>query len=102
MQFERKVLMSGRLNTVDLLVLTTLDQLLLELKILFTSFTKQAVLMRRSTVLTLPPQLVFHDCEIIVIGIIWIDDKGSTWPCESKPLANESHRCLRYLNKHFV
>ncbi len=37
-----------------LLVLTSLDQLLFKLKILLTSFTKQATLMRRSTVLSLP------------------------------------------------
>ncbi len=51
---------SGRLSTVDLLVLTSLDQLILLLKILFIFFfTKQATLMRRSTVLSLPFQLVF-------------------------------------------
>ncbi len=49
----------GRLSTVDLLVLTSLHQLLLMLKILFTFFTKQPTLIRRSTVLSLPPQLVF-------------------------------------------
>jgi len=43
----------GRLSTVDLLVLTSLDQLLFILKILLNSFTKQAILMRRSTVLSL-------------------------------------------------
>jgi hypothetical protein len=42
-----------KLSTVDLLVLTGLDELLLILKILFTSFTEQATLMRRSTVLSL-------------------------------------------------
>jgi hypothetical protein len=47
----------GRLNTVDLLVLTSLDQLGFILKILFSFFTKQATW--RSTVLSLPPQLVF-------------------------------------------
>jgi hypothetical protein len=46
---------------VDLLVLTSLEQLILILKILFMYFPKQATLMRRSTVLSLPPQLVFHD-----------------------------------------
>ncbi len=35
------------------------NQLLFILQILFTFFTKQATLMRRSTVLSLPPQLVF-------------------------------------------
>jgi hypothetical protein len=49
------------LSTVDLLTLTILDQLICVLKILFSFFTKQATLMRRSTVLGLPPHLVFHD-----------------------------------------
>jgi hypothetical protein len=44
---------------VDLLVLTSLDQLIFILKILFTFDTKQAILIRRSTVLSLPLQLVF-------------------------------------------
>ncbi len=47
------------LGTVDLLVLTSLVQLIFILKILFTYFTKQVTLMRRSTVLNLPLQLVF-------------------------------------------
>jgi hypothetical protein len=51
----------GRLSTVDLPVPTSLDQLLLILKILFTYFTKQATLMRRSIVLSFPPQLVFPE-----------------------------------------
>jgi hypothetical protein len=49
----------GKLNTVDLLVLTSLYQLLFILKILFSYVTKQAALMRRSTVLSLPFQLAF-------------------------------------------
>ncbi len=49
----------GRVSTVDLLVLTSLDQLVSELKILFTIFTKQPTLMRSSTVQSLPPQLAF-------------------------------------------
>jgi hypothetical protein len=48
-----------RLNTVDLLVLTSLDQVLLKLANIIFYFTKQATLMRRSTVLSLPLQLVF-------------------------------------------
>jgi hypothetical protein len=44
-----------RLNTVCLLVLTNLDQLLFIVK-LYLFVTKQAVLMRRSTVLSLPLQ----------------------------------------------
>jgi hypothetical protein len=49
----------GRLRTVDLLVLTSLDQLIFMLNILFTFITKLATLMKRSIVLSLPPQLVF-------------------------------------------
>jgi hypothetical protein len=49
----------GRLSTVDLLVLSSLDQLLLKLKLLYAYLTKQATLMRRLTVLSLLPQLVF-------------------------------------------
>ncbi len=48
-----------RFSTVDLLVLTSLDQLLLTLAKLFSFLTKQATLMRRSTVLSAPLQLVF-------------------------------------------
>ncbi len=44
------------LSTNDLFALTSLDQLLFVLKILFTYVTKQATLMRRSTVLSLPLQ----------------------------------------------
>ncbi len=51
----------GSLGTVDLLVLTSLDHLILILKILFSFFTKQATLIRRSTVLGLPLQLGFPD-----------------------------------------
>jgi hypothetical protein len=47
------------ISTVDLLALISLDQLLFILKILFTYVTQQATLMRRSTVLSLPLQLVF-------------------------------------------
>jgi hypothetical protein len=49
----------GRLPTVDLLVLTSLKHLLFMIKILFRCLTKQATLLRRSTVLSLSPQLVF-------------------------------------------
>jgi hypothetical protein len=49
----------GRLDTVDLLVLTSLDQVIFILKILFTCSTKQPTLIRRSTGLSFPLQLVF-------------------------------------------
>ncbi len=55
----REVLLKGRLSTVNLLVPTSLDRLLFILKILFTFFTKQPTSIRRSIVLSLPPQLVF-------------------------------------------
>ncbi len=53
----------GRLSTVDLLVLTSLNQLIFISKKLFSFITKQATLMRRSTALNLlPPQLVSIPC----------------------------------------
>jgi hypothetical protein len=55
----RETLMKGRLSTVGLLVPTNLYQMLFLLKILFAFGTKRATLMRRSTVLSLPIQLVF-------------------------------------------
>jgi hypothetical protein len=57
--FVRVVLLKVRLSAVDLLVLTSLDQLLFIMKILFKCFTKQATVLRRSTVLSLPLKLVF-------------------------------------------
>jgi hypothetical protein len=52
----------GRLCTVDLLVLTSLDQLVFLMSILVNFHTKQATLIRRSTVLSLPPPLVSIPC----------------------------------------
>ncbi len=48
-----------RISTVDLLILTSLDELIFILKMFVTFFTKQAALMRRSSVLNLPLQSVF-------------------------------------------
>jgi len=48
-----------RISTVDLLVLTSLDELFLVLQALFTFLTKQASLTRRSMVPSLPLLLVF-------------------------------------------
>ncbi len=45
--------------TIDILAQTSLDPLIFKLKKLFTLVTKQATLIRRSTVLSLPLQLVF-------------------------------------------
>jgi hypothetical protein len=63
----REVLLKGRLSTVDLLVLTSLDQLLFILKILFAFLETLATLMRRSTVLNHPLQLVFPDVTLTAI-----------------------------------
>jgi hypothetical protein len=49
------------MRTVDLLILTSLNQVIFRLKILFTIFTTLAILMRRSTVLSLPIQQGFSD-----------------------------------------
>jgi hypothetical protein len=54
-----KPYLRGRLSTLDLLVLTSSYQVNFMLRILFKFFIKQATLLRRSTVLSLPPQLVF-------------------------------------------
>ncbi len=50
----------GRVSTVDLLLLESLDQLLLTMQILSIFLTKQATVMRRSTVLSRPFQQVFR------------------------------------------
>jgi hypothetical protein len=48
-----------RLSTTDILVLTSLDQLIFKLKILFTIIAKQGTLMWRLIVLSLPRLAVF-------------------------------------------
>jgi len=50
-----------RLSTVDLLEITRVDKLIFIKKILFIYVTKQPTLIRRSTVLSLPLQLVFPE-----------------------------------------
>ncbi len=55
---SREPLLRGKLSTVDLLVPTTSDRLLLMIQNLLT-FYKTSYLLRRSTVLNLPLQLVF-------------------------------------------
>ncbi len=59
----------GRFSTTGLLVLTIIDLLLFLLNLLLSFCTKQATLMRRSTVLSLPLQLVFPVA--CTITIIW-------------------------------
>ncbi len=48
----------GRIGTIDLLVLASLDQMLLTLKLFILFYTKQPILMR-STGMGLPFELVF-------------------------------------------
>jgi hypothetical protein len=56
-QTAREVLLKGLLSTVDLLLLTSLEQLIFLIGNIIKSFlTKQAVLTRRSTVLSLSSQ----------------------------------------------
>jgi hypothetical protein len=54
----------GRLSKVDLLALTSLDQLLLKIQT-FTFLLKQATLLRRSTVLIYPLQLAFPAYDLV-------------------------------------
>ncbi len=67
----------GRIITLDLLVLTSLDQFLFQLKIWITFLTKQATLVSRSTALSLPLQLVFPDLSIHKHSVHtwWYEDK---------------------------
>jgi hypothetical protein len=60
----------GKLSTVDLLALTSLNQFILILKILLTFVSKQATLMKRSTVLSHPVQVVFPG--LLFWGTAWI------------------------------
>jgi hypothetical protein len=55
---NRESLLKERISKVDLLALTNSDQLFLILKLYFFFFAKQPILMRRSTILSLPHQLV--------------------------------------------
>jgi len=76
----------GRLSTVDLLVLTRLDQLLLKLPTTFTFLTKQATLMRRSSVLSLQlvfPGTSFNLCMFITISM-YSTYRGHHWNSNQK------------------
>ncbi len=67
----------GRLSTVDLLVLTSLDRVLFILKILFNFLKKQATLTRRSTVLSLLLKLVFPALALNVVKFLTATRGGS-------------------------
>jgi hypothetical protein len=55
----------GKLSTIDLLELTSSDELLFILKILPTFVAKEATIMRRSTVLSFSLQLVFPELDFV-------------------------------------
>jgi hypothetical protein len=78
----REPLLKGRLCTVDLLVTTSFDQLLLIMKTIFTFLPKQATVMRRSTLLILSHQLGFPDLMFVVKTRVNCDlaHKGSSHP----------------------
>ncbi len=64
----------GRLRTVDILLLTSLDRLIFKFKISSTFVIKQAISMRRSTVLSLPLQVVLlaqsdHITTLSTVGV---------------------------------
>jgi hypothetical protein len=92
----------------DLLVLTSLDQLLFILKILFNFITKQATSTRRSTVLSLPLQLGFPDdlclaihCQIGYIGCQFLLPGGSIGPgYVLQLLFGEKSQNCEQLNNH--
>ncbi len=65
--YPRNPYWRGRLGTIDLLEIICLDQLLFILQAWFTFLQKQAILMRRSTVLTIPLQLVLPAVEVITV-----------------------------------
>ncbi len=60
----------GRHGMVDFLVLTSLDQLMFKIKILFTFVIKQATLMRTSTILRILLQLVYPGGNNILMSTI--------------------------------
>ncbi len=60
---------SGRFSTVDLLVLTSLDQLFFEILNVIYFLPKGATLVRRSTVLSLPVQLAFLGYYYLLKGL---------------------------------
>jgi hypothetical protein len=71
-----------------------LDQLLLVLQTLFTFFKKQATLIRRSAVLSLPFQLVFPDWTIKVVKL-YLDFENSS----KSESVRFQRRCL---HRHFL
>ncbi len=93
----------GKLTTVDLLELTSLDQLLLILKTLLTFFTKQDTLMRKSTVLSFPLQLVFLASTIQLLAItnfpFWCPCSSIKW-CHNNQHNDTQHNGLNCYTKH--
>jgi hypothetical protein len=73
---------TGRISTGNQWVLTSLDQLLFILNILFTNFTTRATLMRRSSVQSFPPRLVFPGKKTSYKGLTGNMHKHKYW-CSS-------------------
>ncbi len=63
----------GRLSTVDVHVLTILNLLLFTLKILFSFFAKQATLMKRLLIHSLPLLLVFLPVSYVCINLAYVE-----------------------------
>jgi hypothetical protein len=76
---QRSLTEGEGLSTVGLLILHIIDQFLFILEILFTYFTKQATLMRRSNVLRFPTQLVFPGCAFIVNFLFPVHRSEKFW-----------------------
>jgi hypothetical protein len=64
-----KPYLRGRLSTVDLNVLTCLDQLLFKLEILFTFLVKQATLMRRSNQIETSPSVSIPGIFFLIVSL---------------------------------
>ncbi len=81
---SREPLLKGKAHLLDLLVLTTLDQLFFKSKILIAFVTKQATLMSRSTLQRLPLHLV---CRGLRYGFnyifpVYCSNIGSRYCCK--------------------
>jgi hypothetical protein len=67
------------LSTIDLLVLTNLDQLLLMMQTWLSFFTKQVTLMRRSIVLSLPLSLCSLALQQLSPKMLGLPGRGRQW-----------------------
>jgi hypothetical protein len=99
--YPRNPYWRGSLSTVDLLVLTSSDQLLLNENIIY-FYTKEVTSMRRWTVLSLSPLLVFPGLPILY--------RGQTLANRTKPVQTNftkkylctCHAVTLSLTKHYI